>query len=109
MNHKHIIKAIQMGIATTALMGGMALANTTDLVESTDMARAEAHVSNVETAQQVQAEAATHQKALQTLESNGDVDQYIETNEAGVAPVGHVSECENPAITSGSKIAEHCR
>lgn len=108
MNHKHIIKAIQMGIATTALIGGMALANTTDLVESTDMARAEAHVANVETAQQVQAEAASHQQALQTLESNGDVDQYIETNEQQQEKARTIPKCENLAVPQGVKDSIHC-
>ncbi|MCG9641153.1 hypothetical protein L1D22_14795 [Vibrio sp. Isolate34] len=109
MNRKHIIKTIQMGIVTTALMSGMALANTTDLVESTDAARAQAHTPTTATTQQIQAENATHKQALQTLESNGSIDQYMETNKAGETTTGHVSKCVNTEVPLGEKVAEHCK
>ncbi len=103
-----IIKTIQISIITSALIAGAAVASTNNQVESTDVVKSEAHVTTLTSQQQATIHAVEHNQALIELEGTGDVDHYIETNNAQEGKARTIPKCENLAVPSGVKDSIRC-
>ncbi|GEM81300.1 hypothetical protein [Vibrio superstes] len=109
MNHKHIVKTIQLGLITSALMAGAAVANPNNAAESTDEVRAEVHMATMTSDQQATINAVEHNQALVQLEATGDVDQYVETNGQQQDKAPTTLKCDNIAVPQAVKDNIHCQ
>ncbi|GAB7219710.1 hypothetical protein [Vibrio comitans] len=103
-----IIKTIQMSIITSALIAGAAVASTNNQVESTDIVKSEAHLTTPTSQQQATVQAVKHNQALIELEGTGDVDHYIETNNAQESKTRTIPKCDNLAVPSAVKDSIRC-